>query len=177
MTREFQNAIIRRFMPHQPLIDGFEFATAGARQQGRWPVRELPRLRDMLASDAGEITYALEGTRDERGRPGLRLSLQGALQLRCQRCLEAMPFAVQVDEVLVLAATQAEIDAEPPDAHAPDRVLAGKEMPLRDLIEDQLILELPYAPRHEGCAAGAGQHADERISPFAGLRGLMRGKH
>jgi len=70
-----------------------------------------------------------------------------------------------------------EIDAEPPDAHAPDRVLAGKEMPVRDLIEDQLILELPYAPRHEGCAAGAGQPADDRISPFAGLRGLMRGKH
>ena len=164
-------------MSHQPLIDGFEFATAGARQQGRWPVRELPRLRDMLASDAGEIAYELEGTRDERGRPGLRLSLQGTLQLRCQRCLEPMLFEVCADEVLVLAASQAEIDAEPPDAHGPDFVLAGKEMPLRDLIEDQLILELPYAPRHEGCAAGAGQHADDRISPFAGLRGLMRGKH
>jgi uncharacterized protein len=164
-------------MSHQPLIDGFEFATAGARQQGRWPVRELPRLRDMLASDAGEIAYALEGTRDERGRPGLRLSLQGTLQLRCQRCLEAMPFEVQAEEVLVLAATQAEIDAEPPDAHAPDFVLAGKEMPVRDLLEDQLILELPYAPRHEGCAAGAGQHADEKVSPFASLRGLMRSKH
>jgi uncharacterized protein len=164
-------------MSHQPLIDGFEFATAGARQQGRWPLRELPRLRDMLASEAGEIAYELEGTRDERGRPGLRLSLQGMLQLRCQRCLEPMPFEVGADEVLVLAASQAEIDAEPADAHAPDRVLAGKEMPVRDLIEDQLILELPYAPRHEGCAAGAGQRADERISPFAGLRGLMRGKH
>ncbi len=164
-------------MSHQPLIDGFEFATAGARQQGRWPVRELPRLRDMLASDAGEIAYTVEGTRDERGRPGLRLSLQGALQLRCQRCLEAMPFAVRVDELLVLAATQAEIDAEPPDAHAPDRVLAGKEMPLRELIEDQLILELPYAPRHEGCEAGAEQQQEGKISPFAGLRGLMRGKH
>ena len=164
-------------MSHQPLIDGFEFATAGARQKGRWPVRELPRLRDMLASDAGEIAYELEGTLDERGRPGLRLSLQGTLELRCQRCLEPMPFEVGADEVLVLAASQAEIDAEPADAHAPDRVLAGKEMPVRDLIEDQLILELPYAPRHEGCAAGAGQRADERISPFAGLRGLMRGKH
>lgn len=164
-------------MSHQPLIDGFEFATAGARQQGRWPVRELPRLRDMLASDAGEIAYELEGTRDERGRPGLRLSLQGMLQLRCQRCLEPMPFEVGADEVLVLAASQAEIDAEPPDAHAPDRVLAGKEMSVRDLIEDQLILELPYAPRHEGCAPGAGPRAEDRISPFAGLRGLMRGKH
>jgi len=164
-------------MSHQPLIDGFEFATAGARQEGRWPVRDLPRLRDQLASDAGEIAYQLEGTCDERGRPGLRLRLQGTLQLRCQRCLEPMPFEVRADELLVLASTQAEIDAEPPDAHAPDRVLAGKEMPLGELIEDQLILELPYAPRHEGCAAGAAQEADDRVSPFAGLRALIRSKH
>lgn len=177
MTKEFQNAIIARFMSHRPLIDGFEFATAGARQAGRWPVRELPRLRDMLASDAGEIAYALEGTRDERGRPGLRLRVEGVLSLRCQRCLEPLRFEVRADELLVLAATQADIDAEPPDAHAPDRVLAGKEMPVRDLIEDQLILELPYAPRHEACAADAEPRNDERISPFAGLRGLMRSKH
>jgi uncharacterized protein len=176
MPRDFQNAIIARFMSHQPLIDGFEFATAGARQAGRWPVRELPRLRDMLASDAGEIAYALEGTRDERGRPSLRLSLEGTLLLRCQRCLEPMPFAVRVDELLVLAATQAEIDAEPPDAHAPDRVLGSREMRLGELIEDQLILEVPYAPRHEGCAAAPGADAHERVSPFAALRGMMRGK-
>ena len=177
MTKEFQNAIIARFMSHQPLIDGFEFATAGARQQGRFPVHELPRLRDMLASDAGEIAYTLEGSRDERGRPSLRLGLEGALSLRCQRCLEPLRFEVRADELLVLAATQAEIDAEPPDAHAPDRVLAGKEMPVRELVEDQLILEVPYAPRHEACAAGAEPHEDDRISPFAGLRGLMRSKH
>ena len=164
-------------MPHQPLIDGFEFATAGARQQGRWPVRELPRLRDQLASDAGEIAYTLEGTRDERGRPSLRLRLHGTLQLRCQRCLEPLAFEVRSEELLVLAATQAEIDAEPPDAHAPDRVLAGTEMPLGELIEEQLILELPYAPRHEGCAAAPGVDADEKVSPFAGLRGMMRSRH
>lgn len=177
MTRVFQNAIIARFMSHQPLIDGFEFATAGARQEGRWPLRELPRLRDMLASDGGEIAYVLEGARDPRGRPSLRLSLEGLLLLRCQRCLEPMPFAVRIDELLVLAATQAEIDAEPPDVHAPDRVLAGKEMRLGELVEDQLILELPYAPRHEGCAAAPGVDADEKVSPFAGLRGMMRSRH
>jgi uncharacterized protein len=164
-------------MSHQPLIDGFEFATAGARQHGRLPVREFARLRDMLASDAGEIAYTLEGTRDQRGCPSLRLSLEGRLMLRCQRCLEPMPFEVRADELLVLAATQAEIDAEPPDAHAPDRVLAGREMPLRELIEDQLILELPYAPRHEGCAAGSEAHEGGTNSPFAGLRGLMRSRH
>ena len=164
-------------MSHQPaLIDGFEFAAAGAKQQGIWAVSDFPRLRDMLASDAGEIRYEIEGMSDSRGRPALRVRLNGALQLRCQRCLDAMRFDVDTDEMLVLAATQAEIDAEPVDAEAPDRLLAAEEVKVRDLLEDELILALPYAPRHEGCEAGAEAGDDEKISPFAGLRGMLR-KH
>jgi uncharacterized protein len=162
---------------HQPVIDGFEFASAGATQQGVWPLSDFPRLRDMLATHAGEVAYEIRGVRDERGRPGLRLKVDGTLALRCQRCLEPMSFAVKTDETLVLAATLAEIHAEPADAHAPDRVVAGREMALRELIEDELILALPYAPRHESCsAAGAGDRA-EKSSPFAVLRGMMRSKH
>jgi len=164
-------------MPHQPLIDGFEFASAGATQQGVWPLSDLPRLRDTLANDAGELAYEVNGVRDERGRPSLRVRVRGALPLRCQRCLEPMQFEVQTDETLVLAATLAEIHAEPADAHAPDRVVAGREMALRELIEDELILAVPYAPRHESCTAGPATDAAGKISPFAGLRGLMRGKH
>jgi uncharacterized protein len=162
-------------MSHQPVIDGFEFASAGAAQQGVWPVSGFARLRELLASDAGEVDYALQGARDERGRPGLRVSVRGTLQLRCQRCLEPMPFEVQAQELLVLAATQAEIDVEPADASAPDRVVAGKEMAVHELIEDQLILELPYAPRHEFCE-GPQTEADASLSPFAGLRGLIQRK-
>ena len=33
---------------HQPVIDGFEFASAGATQQGTWPLSDFPRLRDVL---------------------------------------------------------------------------------------------------------------------------------
>jgi uncharacterized protein len=162
---------------HQPVIDGFEFASAGATQQGVWPLSDFPRLRDALATDAGEVAYEISGVRDERGRPGLRLKVRGTLRLRCQRCLEPMPFEVQTDETLVLAATLAEIHAEPADAHAPDRVVAGKEMALRELIEDELILAVPYAPRHESCTAAGARDDAEKVSPFAGLRGLMRQKH
>jgi uncharacterized protein len=164
-------------MSHQPVIDGFEFASAGATQQGVWPLSEFARLRDVLAHDVGEVAYEVSGVRDERGRPGLRLKVDGTLALRCQRCLEPMPFEVHTDETLVLAATLAEIHAEPADARAPDRVVAGKEMALRELIEDELILAVPYAPRHESCAPAGALHSAEKVSPFAALRGLMRDKH
>ena len=164
-------------MPHQPVIDGFEFASAGATQQGVWPLSDFPRLRDVLANDAGEVAYEIRGVRDERGRPSLRIKVRGTLALRCQRCLEPMPFDVQTDETLVLAATLAEIHAEPADANAPDRVVAGKEMALRELVEDELILAVPYAPRHDNCIPAAAADSAEKISPFAGLRGLIRSKH
>ena len=161
----------------RPVIDGFQFASAGESLQGVWPIRDFARLREMLAAHDGEVAYELDGLRDERGRPALRVKAKGTLQLRCQRCLEALPYDVRADELLVLAGTQAEIDAEPVDVHSADRVVAAKEMPVRDLIEDELILALPYAPRHEACSARASQHAAEKTSPFAGLRGLVRGKH
>jgi uncharacterized protein len=165
------------FMPYLPVIDGFEFASAGASKEGDWPLADFPRLRDLLASDSGEVHYRIEGVRDERGRPGLRVRVRGTLQLRCQRCLEAMALEVDTDETLVLAASVAEIHAEPADASAPDRVVAGREMPVRDLVEDELILAVPYAPRHESCTARPAPDAQEKSSPFAGLRGLMGGKH
>jgi len=164
-------------MPHQPVIDGFEFASAGATQQGVWPLGEFPRLRDMLASDAGEVAYRLEGTHDALGRPALRIRVEGSLQLRCQRCLEPFAFAVRVEDLLLLAATLSEIHAEPTDASGPDRIVAGKEMPVRDLVEDELILALPYAPRHDSCEPGAAVQDGRGSSPFASLRGLMRDKH
>src|SRR5437660_1692890 len=176
-------------MSHQPVIDGFEFASAGAAQQGVWPLSGFARLRELLASDGGEVGYALQGTRDVRGRPSLRVSVSGTLQLRCQRCLEPMPFKVQAEELLVLAATQAEIDAEPADASAPDRVVAGKEMAVRVLLEyqarlpdvDMVLVGLRDALEAELAAHGAAagprlrvHHASEVVAmdepPMQALR-------
>ena len=165
-------------MSHQPVIDGFEFASAGATQQGVLPLSGFPRLRDMLASDAGEVAYVVQGVRDARGRPSLRVSVKGTLQLRCQRCLEALPFELRSAELLVLAASRAEIDADPAGAQAPDRLLAEREIAVCDLIEDELILAVPYAPRHERCVEHPEMGDNVRKTlPFAGLKSLMRSKH
>jgi uncharacterized protein len=164
-------------MSHQPVIDGFEFASAGATQEGRLPLASFPRLKDELVSDAGDAAYVLRGTRDERGRPSLRLKVHATLSLRCQRCLGPLAHEVEADALLVLAASQAEIDADPATVDAPDRVVAGKEMALRDLVEDELILALPYAPRHDECETRLEGNDRAASSPFAGLRGMMQRKH
>ena len=168
-------------MSHQPVIDGFEFATAGATQEGMLPISSFPRLQDVLVSDAGDAAYTLKGVRDQRGRPSLRLDVRATLQLRCQRCLASLAYEVGTQALLVLAASQAEIDADPATVDAPDRVVAGKEMAVRDMVEDELLLALPYAPRHEDCEAGTAEsdagHERAASSPFAGLRGMMQRKH
>ena len=53
-------------------------------------------------------------------------------------------------------------------------------MQVKALVEDEVLLALPIAPRHEACAAGElkASPAGAPQTPFAGLRGLIGGtKH
>jgi len=139
-------------MAHQPVINGLEFARTGSELQGAWPVADFPRLRDALRTDEGTLQCELRGMPGELGRPLLRLRVEGALQFVCQRCLGALEYPLHIEVALQLAATQAEIDADPLGAGGPERIVANREMPVRDLLEDELLLAIPLAPRHESCA-------------------------
>jgi uncharacterized protein len=109
----------------------------------------------------------------------LKLKVDGSLQLLCQRCLGAFEFPLHIEVSLRLAATQFEMDAEPLEAEGPESILAGKEMRVQALVEDEVLLAMPIAPRHPACAGskkdaarGVADAADTQ-TPFAGLRGLI----
>lgn len=163
-------------MPHQPVIDALEFARAGASLRGSCAVAELGRLREVLYANSGTLEYELHGERDARDRPALRLRLRGALQLVCQRCLGAVELPLAVDASLVLAASQAEIDAEPLTADGPDRIVASKSLAVVELIEDELLLAVPYAPRHAQCELQGAAGGEAKASPFADLGALLHGR-
>ena len=99
------------------------------------------------------------------------------LRLTCRRCLEAVGVELREDVTLWLARSQDELDAQPLTAEGPDGIVAAKDMAVRDLVEDQLLLALPYAPRHEDCSAQGSVAPMERQTPFAGLRGMLRGRN
>jgi len=104
----------------------------------------------------------------------LKLHVQGTLTLQCQRCLAPLEYPLDVaSSVLVVPQGTTPDDADDPDA--PDYIEAQRELDLVELIEDEILLCVPFAPRHENECAGRGrQEGGERTreSPFAALAAL-----
>lgn len=164
-------------MRHQaarnPVIDGFHFAEVEGSLSVVWPIARFGRVQDLLSSDAGELVCVLNGCRDESGRPCLRVGVTGTLQLACQRCLGGLTFPLAIDSTLLLARSEAEIDARPMEPEGPDSIVAGKEMNVLELLEDEILLAIPVAPRHERCSDAGASNEDGTVSPFADLRTLL----
>lgn len=164
-------------MPHALVIDGFEFARSGARLSGSWQAKDFPRLRDALYASQGTLRYELQGLPQEQGRPALRLRVEGVLQLACQRCLGPLEYALRSQALLLLFGHEAEIAATAVEVEGPERIVAEKEMSVLDLVEDEVLLAIPVAPRHEQCGTRGADAPGAQQRPFAGLRALMGGKH
>jgi len=162
-------------MSGQRLIDAFEFAAAGTLQRGvlTWPM--LPRLQASVAAEGEGLHYAVEGRCDPQGRSWLRFEASGRFGFVCQRCLEPMSLAWNAAWDLELAVRQADVDAASDDPEAPDRILADAPLALAELVEDEVLLSVPFAPRHEDCteARPVQKGAGPRESAFAGLRTMI----
>lgn len=160
-------------MSEQVTVDSLEFARSGKTRSGSFQVATLERLHDQLASLDAALAYELVGQVDEKGKPGLQCRVRGTLKLTCQRCLEPMDWEVVLDSHLLLVTSEAELAEDEPDA--PDRLLAQKEMDVRALVEDEVLLGLPLAPRHaEGQCRMALTPAGADSHPFAVLAQLRR---
>jgi uncharacterized protein len=158
--------------------DSLEFARAGQQLRGSLPVASLKRLQDVLFDPDGVLQFELRGGQDDRGRPQLRLTVSGTLHLQCQRCLGCLEFPLDLRNALLLVPPGARHDADLDDPDAPDAIEASTQLDIAGLVEDEVLLGLPLAPRHaaDACAeqregrgpAGAAQPE----SPFARLARL-----
>jgi uncharacterized protein len=161
------------------VIDALEFARSAQESSDSVAVSALQRLEDLLYDSAGSLNYAIRGRRDERNRPLLELAITGKLHLQCQRCLGLLEYPVDVANTLLVVPAGAQPVAELEDPEAPDTLEADEELDVAALIEDEVLLSLPFGPRHaEGeCASrfetqsreGAAAH-----SAFEKLAALKR---
>lgn len=159
------------------VIDSLEFAQRDGVLSGHLRLNALPRLAEVLFDTTGDLAYEVLGeTAGERAF--LVLMLAGLLRLTCQRCLGAMEFALNVRNRVMLV----EPGSPWPDDdqvgglvdEACDAIEALHELDLVPLMEEEILLGLPIAPRHEHCEPPATGAASVATTPFAQLARLKR---
>jgi len=144
-------------------FDAFRLARGRGSLDGIVDAATLPRVADTVLEGPAPIAWRIEGTQDAFGRPALTVALDGDIALECQRCLQAQTWPVHTRTVLVLARDDADLvrlDADSDD----EVVLAAAPLDPAQLVEDELVLALPYAPRHADgeCAPPPDEAPNER---------------
>lgn len=181
----------RSFDPLKFDVDAF--VRDGAALQGEWPAASLPRLADGAAPEAPPsgwpaVTWSAQGElRTPKGGQAqvwLELQAQATVALTCQRCLKPVEEHLEVSRWFRFVRDEsqaAELDMESED----DVLVLARHMDLRELVEDELLLELPVVPRHDECpeplvAPESAQEEElaepERPNPFAALAALKKSK-
>ena len=163
----------------QTVIDSLEFARTGQTLRGSLPLAGLSRLKDSLADARGSVEFEVRGGEDARRRPVLTVAIQGTLRLQCQRCLEALDHPLRVLNTLLLITGSGAAAGELDDENG-EWIEASRELDLVTLVEDEILLSLPYAPRHEEgtCRPLRTAAADSAATAaFAALAALKRNPH
>jgi uncharacterized protein len=169
-------------------LDVAAFAEAGARLEGHWPLVDLTRLAESAVDegDAGgePVRWSVRGeARPMRGGPAqawLHVAATARLALQCQRCLQPVAATVAAERSFLFV--PGEETAAALDAESEDDVLAlTRSLDLKELVEDELLLNLPLVPKHDDCMApltpaGAAEVEPEPAPhPFAALAALKGG--
>lgn len=171
-------------------LDIKAFAEEGAHLQGERRLREYGRLLAETQGRGAESPVAWTASGEIRNplhvQPEIWLHLQAnaTLTLTCQRCLAPVDVPVSVDRSFRFVSDEQVAAAQ--DEESEEDVLAlSRSFDLLELVEDEMLMEMPLAPRHETCPVPvklAVEDADfdsvsvQRENPFAVLGKLKSGK-
>jgi len=166
---------------HPDRFDAFALVASRGRIEGTVDPFDLERVQDALVDENGEIPpaqvkYVLEGDVDGMGRSMLNVSLDGEVPLQCQRCLRLFTFPVHQRTSVLLAHDEQEL-AYLDENDEREVLLADAPLDPQEVVEDELVLSLPYVPRCDrpDCVTEVEvQDQPEAASPFAALGALKR---
>lgn len=163
-------------------IDLAKFTEQCDHLEGVLVLADMTRLQEMLRckQNLGEAEVSVEGGIDQQGLRYLKGRVVADVPLQCQRCLQIMVTHLDL-KFLLSPVYNDEEAARLPQAYEA-LYLTQAEVDLLTIIEDELLLALPLAPKHNAkeCAAamrGATEVCEEeRPHTFAKLAELKSKK-
>lgn len=176
------------FDPHR--LDVRRFAEEGGEIDASEHLRSFKRLvaETQEAQDARNVRWRARGEllnpQHLDPQVWLHLDAETVMPLVCQRCLQPVDVPLEVRRSFRFVADEAMAAAQDDEAEE-DLLALSRSFDLLELVEDELLMELPVAPRHDVCpepvkmsAADAEFDAAsaEKENPFAILGRLKPGK-
>lgn len=161
------------------VINAFEFSRLKERREGDVSIADLARLSAESVNKSSSLHWTLQGGADSLNHPQLILTVSGVIELMCQRCMTPSKFALESESILILATTDEradEIDILLADDTV-DVIVGSKVMDVMELIEDEALLAMPLAPKHDVCLDNVSLDdlaSTKKASPFAVLKGLRQ---
>lgn len=138
-------------------IDPWHFGEVGKEISGYIELSQLTRLAKLLVEKEGKAEFVLRFRKGEKQRVHITGYVCASLKLACQRCLEPACFQIstEIDAVAVEGFDEA---VQLPDEYEP--LMADEKLiRLYDVVEDELLLALPYVAMHpEGECQAASQN-------------------
>lgn len=131
------------------IIDPVKAAEKGRIVEGVFPVTRMARLGGMTSETSGEVHFSVQFGR-EGGFCTARGSLVAELALECQCCLSPLTHSVDVTFALGVVSSLEE-GKSLPESLEPLLLREGTSLSIIELIEDELLLSIPYVPQHPVC--------------------------
>ena len=145
---------------------------------GRVPIATMLRLNNVAVSIQSDVEVELYFSQSNSGYCKINGKLVCILNLRCERCLDEFEVCLKPTVKLILRQEHTEYlgQTEGYDLYE----YSGKSIKLKELVEDELLLALPLAPKHKEISlcnqdmvawlATCHRPEDKIRNPFAKLR-------
>ncbi len=168
-------------MPETISLD--KWADTGFEWQGLVAPTSFERLATNLTNEHEQTNLQLNMTLYRRNNVlHLAFTLTGDVWLTCQRCLQPIAIDLSDDYDIALLEDESQVNMvrEEQDYLILDEIITEPApeslLPVKKLVEDEILLKTPLAPKHEDCEMAIDQVGDipeeEVENPFAALASL-----
>ena len=164
------------------IIDPRALSVKQAVLNGVFDAERLPRLIEAGAIMSGKIEVSLHfGCLPHERRPNLRLNVQAAATMQCERCGESFVEKLTSESIFACVNAGRTNDAEESDEIDVLEIEDG-QLDLHELVIDELLLAMPLVARHSGeeeCEVvmhygEAPAEEDAAPNPFAALAQMKK---
>lgn len=154
---------------------------------GKLAINGMKRLLDLVQSPEGDIHYVATGrtvnSADGSVLRKLLLKVQGAVLLAGDAPGSVWSHELDIERMFVLVRDESELPPLEDEPDDEDYLVADKELDLSELVEDEVLLDIPGAPMgvadpaEMGSIEDVGGRGEQKENPFAALAALKKQNH